>query len=506
MQKARQSYAEEDRLLGESAAVSNTANIEDATISELQSAMASGSLSAYDLVNYYLTRIEQLDAQLSSLITLNPNAAKVATQLDKKRAAGQLLGSLHGIPLVIKDNIDTADMPTTGGSKALAKSQPPDDAFVVAQLRDAGAIILAKANLHELAQRGETVSSLGGQTCNPYNLDYTPGGSSGGSAAAIAANFAVAGLGTDTINSVRSPASACNLVGLRPTSGLVSRDGLMPVSLTQDVIGPMGRSVADVAMLLSAIAVTDSEDPMTVRSTGHTKGNYETALKKGDLKGKKIGIVPSLFGQDADSEAVNQLMQDAISAIKSLGARCVNVAATIDINGLLAELSLTQWEFKLHFEQYLETIGPLAPVKTLKALLKTGKVHKSIQPQLKAAAAIKTPLGNSAYWQRLYPNRVELRKILNHIFERQQLDALLYPHQRVPAARIGQPQTDRNGFLAAASGFPAITVPAGFTTENIPVGLELMAKPFEEDKLLQMAYAYEQKTQWRKPPSLSVNT
>lgn len=520
-------------LLESAATVSNPFDIEEASVAQLQSAMAHNQLSALALVDYYLARIERLDGQLNSLITINPKAKATAKSLDRERANGKVRSPLHGIPIVVKDNIDTADMPTTGGCSALATLQPPDDAFVVARLKEAGAIILAKANLHELAQRGESVSGLGGQVRNPYNLDYTPGGSSGGSAVAVAANLAALALGTDTVNSVRSPASACNIVGMRPTAGRVSRNGLMPVALSHDVIGPMGRTVSDVATLLSVIAVDDPEDPMTARSTG-VSTDYKTSLKKKGLKGMRLGIVPSLFGQGDDCAdncaAVNQLMESAIATMESLGAQRCEVAAVIDIDQLINELSLTHWEFRTQFNQYLERVGErvgkpveepagegvgegveegvgksmggAAPVKDLTALIKSGRLHPSIKAQLETANQVKSPLGDGEYWQRLYPRRVELRQTITQLFQRYQLNALVYPHQRIPVAAIGEPQQGRNGFLAAASGFPAITVPAGFIKEGLPVGIELMGLAFQEHSLLKMAYAYEQETSWRSRPNL----
>ncbi|MGC1305840.1 MAG: amidase family protein [Phormidesmis sp.] len=478
----------------------NGFEIEEATIADLQSAMEHKKITAQDLTDSYLNRIEQFDDQLNAFISINPNAKATAAQRDQERVKGNLRGPLHGIPLIVKDNINTADLPTTSGCCALATLQPAQDAFVVARLRDAGAIILGKANLHELACSGETVSSLGGQTHNPYNLAYTPGGSSGGSAVAIAANLVTAGLGTDAVNSVRSPASACNIVGLRPTPGLVSRAGLMSVSFSQDVIGPMGRTVADVATLLEAIAVDDANDPMTARSAMHAIGSYQPALKQNGLQGMRLGIVRSLFGQSAVHQEVNSNMDAAFNTMERLGAQCREIAVKIDIDLMMEELSLPLWEGKLHFNHYLKTLSKAAPVKNLKALIKSGKVHTSIQPMLKKMQAIDSPLGYGEYWQRLYPRRSELRQHLTHIFQRYQLDALVYPHQRQLVAPIGEPQQERNGFLAAASGFPAITIPGGFSTTGIPIGIELMATPFQESHLLQMAYAYEQETLWRQKP------
>lgn len=478
--------------------------LEEATIAELQNAMARQEISATTLVNDYLTRIKQFDGQLNAFICLNPQAQETAAQLDKERAQGRLRGPLHGIPIVVKDNINTAELPTTGGAQALKGLQPPADAFVIEKLREAGAIVLGKTNLHELACSGETVSSLGGQTRNPYHLDYTPGGSSGGTAAAVAANLVVVGLGSDTVNSVRSPASACSVVGLRPTTGLVSRDGLMPVALSQDVIGPIARTVTDVALILEVIAIDDPQDPMTARSAGQRKGSYPAALKKDGLKGMRLGIAASLSGQGKPHAEVNVIFGEAIACMKDLGAQIQTLAVHIDIEQMMAELSLTVLEGKLHLEQYFESLGKAAPVKSLQSLLKSGKLHPSIEPLIKEMEAVESPLGKGEYWQRRYARRAELRQLLDHIFQRYRLDAVIYPHQRQIVAPIGQTQQERNGFLAAASGFPAITLPAGFSKVGLPVGIEFMGMPFQEAKLLQMAYAYEQKTQWRRPPELSV--
>jgi amidase len=484
---------------------SDAFKLEEATLAQLQSAMACQEISASILIDEYLARIEQFDAQLNAFIALNPQAKETAAQLDQERAQGRIRGRFHGIPVVIKDNINTVELPTTGGVQALKTLQPPADAFVVEKLREAGAIVLGKTNLHELACSGETVSSLGGQTHNPYHLDYTPGGSSGGTAVAIAANLAVVGLGSDTVNSLRSPASACSVVGLRPTTGLVSRNGLMPISLTQDVIGPIARTVTDVAHVLEVIATDDPQDPMTARSAGRGIGNYSAALKKQDgLQGMRLGLITSLSGQGKPHAEVNKIFAAAIATLESLGAQTQILPVNIDIDQLMAELSLTVFEGKLHFEQYLESLNEAAPVKSLQALIESKSLHPSIAPLIKEMDAVETPLGNDEYWQRRYSRRAELRQLLGHIFQQYRLDALLYPHQRQLVAPIGQTQQERNGFLAAASGFPAITFPAGFSKLGLPVGIELMAMPFEEAKLLKMAYAYEQKTQWRRPPELTA--
>ena len=499
-------------MAGQKTTVSQSFNIEELTIAQLQRAMDEGMLTAADLVKAYKDRIEQFDAQLNAFISINPKALEQAVILDQSRANGNVRGCLHGIPVVVKDNINTSELPTTGGCIALANMQATEDAFVVAKLKEAGAIILGKANLHELACRGESVSGLGGQVHNPYNLAYTPGGSSGGTAAAIAANLAACGLGSDTINSVRSPASACNIVGLRPTAGRVSRSGLMPISLTQDTIGPMGRTVEDVATLLEVISQDDPNDPMTARSVGHSGGqqhtqesnNYVSGLSEAGLAGKTLGVVASLWGDQAIHQGVNSLVEDAIATMGSLGAQTVKLAVNIDVEKMAEELSMNIWEGKLHFEQYLESLGNAAPIKTMRSLIDTEKVHASIVPILEIMDSVDTPLGYSEYWQRLYIRRAELRQRLFHLFSEYQIDALIYPHQKQPVARIGEQQKGRNGFLAAASGFPAITFPVGFVDVaegSVPVGVELMGRPFEEGNLLQMAYAYEKQVAPRRSPS-----
>jgi Asp-tRNA(Asn)/Glu-tRNA(Gln) amidotransferase A subunit family amidase len=315
-------------MTGITHAKSDTAGLMEATIQDIHSRFQAKTLTCHDLVQFYLDRIHAYDPKgpaIDAMIRVNPHALKEASAFDTARKQGGDLPPLWCIPVVIKANYDTKDMPTTGGSKSLQSAQPATDATVVARLRRAGALILGKTNLSEFALTGITLSSLGGQTKNPYDLTRTPGGSSGGIGAALAANFALAGTGTDTVNSVRSPASANSVVGLRPTAGLISRAGIIPVSKTQDAAGPLARTVADVAVMLDAMAGYDPADPKTAFSIGHISPTYTNALKPGGLKGLHVGVLETLFGTEDKNKPVNAVMANAIHIMKQQGAIVVAV-------------------------------------------------------------------------------------------------------------------------------------------------------------------------------------
>ncbi len=305
-------------------------------------------------------RTDKQGPAINAIIRVNPQALDVAAEMDKRRGAGAARPPLHCIPLILKDNYDTADMPTTGGSVTLAQSQPPDDAFVVKRLRAAGAIVIAKANLTELARAGTTVSSLGGQTRNPYDLTRTAGGSSGGTGAAIAANFAILGTGSDTGQSIRSPASATSGVGLRPTRGLISRDGIIPLSPTQDEVGPMTRTVEDAARMLEVMAGYDPADPITAFSAGHIPASYRASLDASGLKGARIGLLTDFLGQQAIHAPVNQVMDRVVEKMTAMGATIVRVSIP-NLDDLTRDLSLMTLEFQPAFNRYLASLGPKAP-------------------------------------------------------------------------------------------------------------------------------------------------
>jgi Asp-tRNA(Asn)/Glu-tRNA(Gln) amidotransferase A subunit family amidase len=424
--------------------------------------------------------------------------------MDTSAANGGRLGTLHCVPVVLKDNYNTADLPTTGGSLSLQGAQPDKDAFVVARLRAAGAIVLAKTNMHEFALSGTTVSSLGGQTLNPYDLTRTPGGSSGGTGVALASNLAMAGTGSDTVNSIRSPASANALVGVRPTHGLLSLNGIMPVSSTQDAIGPLARHVVDAAAMLQAMAAADPADPQTA---DHPHPDYTAALDANALKGKRIGVLRVMFGSKPEHAEVNGVMERAISAMKQAGAELIDIdAPELGADQLIAQNDVQKYEFKAMMDRYLATI-PNAPTKTVDAIYAGGRYnHPTLEGFLKSAVSFKDGLSEADYQVRL-DRDVKTRALVEKMMDDNHLDAVVYPLQKrlvVPLTELNQ--ADRNGILASVTGFPAITVPAGFSAPTntaplgVPVGMDILGKPWSEAKLLSLAYSFEQATHFRRPP------
>jgi amidase len=412
---------------------------------------------------------------------------------------------LHCIPVVLKDNFHTADMPTTGGSVTFKTMQTREDAFVVKKLRDAGAIIIAKANLHELARAGTTVSSLGGQTRNPYDLTRTPGGSSGGTGAAIAANFGVLGTGSDTGQSIRSPASANSLVGIRPTRGLVSRAGVMPFSTTQDEAGPIVRTVEDAARMLDVMAGYDPADPITAFSVGHIPPSYTSTLDRNGLKGARIGLLADFLGADPIHRDVNQVVDAAVAKMTADGATVVRVTIP-KLDDLTRGLNLMNLEFKSAFDSYLAALGPISPVRNLAEFVARGEMHESMRRGLEVDLAVTTGPG-SAEHQQMFRRRDALRQAIMTVMAANRLDAILYPHQKRLVVPIGEDQADRNGVLSNSTGFPALTFQGGFSPATatapigVTVGIELLGPEWSEPVLLKLAYAYEQATHVRKPPS-----
>jgi amidase len=482
---------------------------DEMTIAGIHMAFAAGKLTCTQLVQSYLSRIEAYDDKgpaLNAILTLNPKALETAAQMDARYARGKsAVGPLHCVPVVLKDNYDTVDMPTSGGSVTLAKSFPVRDAFVVTRLRDAGALVLAKANLTELARGGNTVSSLGGQTRNPYDLTRTPGGSSGGTGAALAANFAMLGTGSDTGQSIRSPASAQSLVGIRPTRGLVSRSGIIPVSSTQDEAGPITRTVEDAARMLDAIAGFDPADAITAFSSGKIPASYTKSLDRAGLRDARIGVLTDFFGKDAVHEEVNSVTEAAIKKMMELGARVVRISIP-DLSELTRDLGLSNFEGKIAFNNYLSNLGPKAPVKSLQEFIAGGGFHVSIREALEADQKMVDGLNDAEYKSRLL-RRHNLRQAVMTTIAEHTLDAILYPHQRRLVASIGHDQLERNGVLSNSTGFPAITFPGGYSAPTasaplgVPIGIELLGGEWEEPTLIKLAYAFEQNARIRRPPA-----
>ncbi|WP_082220320.1 amidase family protein [Domibacillus robiginosus] len=474
-------------------------DIEEATISEMSAAMEEGKLTSEELVRFYLDRIEKFDQQgpkINSMISLNEQAIETAQQLDREREEGKIRGALHGIPIVLKDNYDTVDMPTTAGSLSLEGSMAPDDAFQTAKLREEGAIIIGKANLHEFAFGFNTYSSLGGQTLNPYDLTRYPGGSSGGTGAAVASNFAAAGLGTDTGGSIRIPATFNSLVGIRPTMGLASRDGIIPLALTQDVGGPLARTVEDAALVLDAIAGYDEADPVTEKGNGHIPDSYTDYLDKDGLDGARIGVVRALFGED---EQVIKATEQAIDDMEALGAEVINVEIP-NLDKIMAYPSLSSYEFKFQLNDYLASLGEKAPVKSLSEVIASGKYHPSLEEALKAREA-KVSLDDPAYVD-IVTNRPKVTtENLMTVYSSQDVDALMYPTSTMLPQKIGSDQgAGTNNRLSPFSGYPAMSVPIGFSKEGLPIGMELLGTAFSEPTLIKLAYSYQEGTHHREKP------
>lgn len=480
--------------------------IEEATITSIQKAMEQGKLTSRELVQMYLDRIEKYDdhgSSINAIITINDKALDLADQLDAERKTSGPRGPLHGIPILVKDNYDTADMPTTAGCICLKDSVPNEDADQIAKLKEAGAIILGKTNLHEFAFGITTSSSLGGQTLNPYELNHYPGGSSGGTGAAIAANFAVAGLGTDTGGSIRIPSSFNSLVGIRPTIGLSSRDGIIPLALTQDVGGPMARTVSDAAILLDATAGYDPDDLATSYSVGHTPDSYTSYLDEKGLQGARIGVATELFtNSNTEEKEVSAIVYNAVSDIRSLGASAVEIKIP-NLDQIEKFPSLSSYEFKFQLNDYLEELGDAAPYHTLSDIIKSGNFDQTQAAALESRNARET-LETQEYKDIVLQRTKITREALLKVMADNDLDAIVYPTTTQAAAVIGQPQNaGSNNRLSPFSGFPAITVPAGYTAEGLPVGIEFLGRAFDEGTLVKLAYSYEQGTQHRKAPILT---
>lgn len=475
----------------------------EASITSIQSAMETGRLTSEELVQLYLDRIKQYDdngPKLNSLIQVNDQAISLAKKLDNERSEQGSRGPLHGIPIILKDNFDTSDMPTTGGSLALKDSVPADDAYQVKKLKEAGAIILAKANLHEFAFGYTTTSSIGGQTLNPYNLSRVPGGSSGGTGASIAASFATVGMGSDTGGSIRVPSSFNSLVGIRPTIGLSSRDGIMPLASTQDTGGPIARTVADAAAVLDATVGYDPNDITTASSIGNVPDSYLDYLDAEGLKGARIGIVRDVFGTDTE---INTVMTNAIQELKQGGATLIDNIAIPNFTQINSFGSLSAWEFKFQFNDYLTTLGDNRPYGTLSDIINTGLFDPSIAKQLKDRNNIGS-LEDETYKDIvLFRTRLAQQAVLKMMADNN-LDALIFPTSAKQIVEIDGDQTIGDGFkLSSFTGYPTVTVPAGFTTDNMPVGMDFIGRPFSEPTLIKLAYSFEQSTQHRRTPELT---
>ncbi len=507
-------------------------DLSTATIADLNAAFAAGSLSSEKITSAYLARIaayDQAGPKLNTIITLNPKALAEAKALDAERKAGKIRGPLHGIPVVLKDNFDTFDLPTTGGSQLLEGSIAPDDAFVVKKLRDAGAIILAKVNLSEWAGGGGSVtgakdpavlkagyvpngnSSAIGQTLNPHDLTRGPAGSSGGTGSAIAAVFAQFGLGSDTGGSVRGPCASNGIVGLKPTHGLLSRDGIIPLALTFDTGGPMARSVYDVAISLNVMTGVDPADDATKKSAGEIEKDYTVFLKKGSLKGARIGVARDFTGKSPETDRV---FNEAVATLTKLGAVVVDVKyPEFYLQGRLGVSSLVMAsEFKAQIADYLKTTSKKYP-KTLDDLVRLANdpATKYRDPgkayALKYTASIALDLDDPIYLAAKNEGLALATATVLALFKEHKLDAIVYPTATRPATPIAPPATftavgatDSATNIANQTGFPDLIVPAGMTNDGLPVAISFFGPAFSEGKLLGFGYDFEAATKARVLP------
>jgi amidase len=485
--------------------------LEEATVEGLQSAMASGRASAAGLVKAYTARIHALDQRgpsLHSVLELNPDAAKIAAELDAERKAGHVRGPLHGIPVLLKDNIDTADrMHTTAGSWALYDAPAPKrDAFVAARLREAGAILLGKTNLSEWANFRSTHSisgwtGRGGLTRNPYALDRNCSGSSSGSAAAVAANLCAAAVGSETDGSIVSPSSICGIVGLKPTLGLLSRAGVIPIAHSQDTTGPMTRTVRDAALMLGAMAGVDADDAATADAKGRILADYAKGLDADGLKGARLGIVKNYMNQHPGLDA---MMADAFTTLRRLGATLVEVELPTGYEN--DELTVLLYEFKTDLTAYFRKRG--GAVKDLSDLIAFDLAHKDQEmrffgQEIVEQANAKGPLTEEAYLQaRANCLRLTRAEGMDKVMDANRLDALIGP-TGMPAWITDPVFGEYTGFSAASpaavAGYPHLTVPAGFTG-GLPVSLSFMGRAWTEAALLKFGFAFEQATKARRAP------
>jgi amidase len=474
-------------------------DVMERSIEDLQRAMEAGEITSRRLVDLYLARIEAYDKQgpaLNAIVTLNPRAREAADALDAERAGRRTRGPLHGIPVLVKDNYETIEMPTSAGSIALASFHPARDAFLVQRLKAAGAVILGKTNMHELAAGITTVGSRFGQTKNPYDLDRNPGGSSGGTGAAVAANFAVAGMGSDTCGSIRNPASHNNLVGLRGTQGLSSRAGIVPLSSTQDIGGPIARTIADLAIMLDATVGADPADASTSVSAGHIPASYRAALHADAIAGARIGVVRGLFGAAPEDQEVATVVQSALDSLKKAGADTIDVVIP-GLDELLRNSSMINSDFKFDLADYLaKSENP--PVKSLGEILDRGLYHTALESTFRTRNAVEQRDTDASRRARI--KRVALRQAVEAVLSEHRVVALLYPTLRRKPARIGDGQGGSGCQLSAHSGLPALAVPAGFSDDGVPIGMDLLGAAFSERDLLSLGYAIEQTLKLRRQP------
>ena len=496
----------------------HTFNPVESTISQLHLALTNKTDSCESITQKFINRIKAYDqsTQLNSIILINQNAIKKARALDKEFSQTKKLRPLHCVAVILKDNFDTADMPTEAGSIALKGSRPTDDAFMVKQLRNAGAIIIAKSNMGEWAfSPYNTISSTHGETRNAYNIKYVPAGSSGGTASAIAASFGIIGMGTDTGNSIRGPASHLALVGIRSTIGLTSRDGIVPLVLNRDIAGPLTRTVEDAARVFNIIAGYDPADPVTHNKYSKVKTDYTEHLKKSALQGVRLGLIRQLYDTELADFEVLDLMDQAVNDLKAAGAVIIDPFKIPGFKKLSKATGFCS-RFRYDLNQYLNTLSNnsslnrnnTVQIKKFQDILDKNLFSRRSNDDMGWAASVNIkPQDQQPPCIDVQgdPRRKQFLDAVVQAMNIQNIDAIIYPSWSNPPRHIGDnssPHGNNSPVIAPHTGQPAITVPMGYTHGNLPAGLQFLARPFDDAKLFEYAYAYEQYTRHRKPPTL----
>jgi Asp-tRNA(Asn)/Glu-tRNA(Gln) amidotransferase A subunit family amidase len=484
----------------------------ETTIDDIHIAIKDQTIDCEGITSGFLDRIRKYDqsSNLNSIILINPNAIAKARALDRKYQKTKKLQSLHCVPIILKDNFDTADMPTEAGSIALSGSIPPDDAYMVKKLRQADAIVIAKSNMGEWAfSPFDTISSTHGETRNAYDLDHVPAGSSGGTASAIAANFGVIGMGSDTGNSIRGPASHLALVGIRSTIGATSRDGIVPLLSNRDVGGPLMRTVRDSARVFTVIAGIDPADPATEIYRNHKVDDYTANLSTNGLSGARLGVLRQIYDANTADKQVLAVFDRALTALELAGAVIVDPVTIPDFDELVKATGFCG-RFRYDINNYLKTLGKDTGINSLQDVVDQEKFRPQNSGAMKwamsVAADVKPDEQNPPCIDVAGdPRRQALLNAVVAMMDNLKLEALVYPSWSNPPRKIGDsesPHGNNSPVIAPHSGQPAITVPMGYAGNNLPLGLQILGRPFSEAKLFQYAYAYEQATRHRKPPRL----
>ncbi len=485
----------------------------EATLEDTQIAIRSGRMTCVEIVRGYLKRIEAYDesSELHAITFVNPHAINIAHAIDRRVAAGQNLGPLFCAPVLLKDNYDTADLPTSGGSVALKDSVPPDDAFMVRKLREADAIIIAKTNMAEWAfSPKQTVSSSYGVTANAYDLDYVPAGSSGGTASGVAASFGIIGMGTDTGNSIRGPSSHLALFGIRSTLGLTSRDGVIPLAFDRDIAGPMTRTVTDGVKVFDVIAGYDPADPYTELGRGKRESNYTSFLEEDALRGKRVGVLRALVDTDDADPDIATVFERAVVEMRDAGAVIVDPFVIDNLDQHL-EARNSCARFRFDMGRYLQSLGPNAPIRDVVEVLETQQFSPYIEDRLQMFAASPVDRHPNDFESPCpdFPDHPGRQAYLSDVVDSMDnagVDAVVYPSWTNPPAAIDRAIEDYKGdnsqLVAPATGLPAVTVPMGYGPGQLPAGLQILGRPYSEGLLIGLAFSYEQHTRHRVPPVL----